>query len=103
MKSRRATAAPNQLFAPDAEITASDPTNADKLTGEGFTAAPTSAWTTGQNIWVGTYPFFWNGTAWTAGTAGGGTPAADLAVWRHKVRAAWPSVAITSLDVDTSA
>ena len=49
--------------------------------GEGFTAAPTSAWTTGQNIWVGAFPFYWNGTAWTAGTGGGGTPKANGGVW----------------------
>jgi starch phosphorylase len=36
-------------------------------------------------------------------TAGNGKLAAELAEWRRKVRAAWPSVAITSLDVDTSA
>ncbi len=36
-------------------------------------------------------------------SADDGKPAAELAAWRHKVRAAWPSVAITSLDVDTSA
>ena len=81
LSTNRATAAPNQMFAADAEITASDSTNAAKLTGEGFTAAPTSAWTTGQNIWVGTFPFFWNGTAWTAGTAGGGTAKANNGVW----------------------
>jgi starch phosphorylase len=32
-----------------------------------------------------------------------GAVAADLATWRQRVRSSWPSVAITSLDVDTSA
>jgi starch phosphorylase len=36
-------------------------------------------------------------------TADRGAPAADLAEWRRRVEAGWPSVAITSLDVDTSA
>jgi starch phosphorylase len=36
-------------------------------------------------------------------TADHGAPAADLAEWRRRVEAGWPSVAITSLDVDTSA
>ena len=49
--------------------------------GEGFVATPTSAWTTGQNIWVGAHAFYWNGTAWAAGTSGGGTPNANNGVW----------------------
>ncbi len=36
-------------------------------------------------------------------TADQGAPSADLAEWRRRVEAGWPSVAITSLDVDTSA
>ena len=36
-------------------------------------------------------------------TAEHGAPSVELATWRRRVQAAWPSVAITSLDVDTSA
>ena len=36
-------------------------------------------------------------------TADNGSLAAELAAWRRHVQASWPSVSITSLDVDTSA
>ena len=49
--------------------------------GEGFRANPQTAWTTGQNIWIGAYAFYWTGTAWAAGTAGGGTPKVNSGVW----------------------
>ena len=49
--------------------------------GEGFVAAPTSAWTTGQNIWIGEHAFYWNGTAWAAGTAGGGQAKNNNGLW----------------------
>jgi starch phosphorylase len=36
-------------------------------------------------------------------TAAKGALAVELAAWRRRVRASWPSVSITSLDVDSSA
>lgn len=66
-QSGRATASPGDTFPADPDITASDATNAGKLTGEGFVADPTTAWTTGQKITVGTFDFNWSGTAWAAG------------------------------------
>ena len=73
VSTNRATAAPGQGFAADTEITASDDANAAKLALETppFVAAPTSAWTTGQNIWIGPHAFYWNGTAWKPGTVQG--------------------------------
>jgi hypothetical protein len=67
--SARYYATPGTTFPADTQITASDSTNAAKLTGEGFkpAAANTANWTTGQKITVGTYDFNWNGTAWAAG------------------------------------
>ncbi|AAT88391.1 hypothetical protein ATY41_10700 [Leifsonia xyli subsp. xyli] len=61
-------AAPGMVFASDANITASDSANAAKLAGLGYAANPTSAWTTGQKITIGTYDFNWSGTGWAAGT-----------------------------------
>lgn len=58
---------PGSVFEADTQITAEDGTNAAKLAGEGFVAAPTSNWTVGQKITIGTYAFHWNGSAWTAG------------------------------------
>jgi hypothetical protein len=49
-------------------VTASDSTNAAKLTPLGYIASPTTAWTTGQKITVSGYQFNWSGTAWAAGT-----------------------------------
>jgi hypothetical protein len=48
-------------------ITASDSTNAARLTALGFVASPTSAWTTGQQISIGGFAFNWSGAAWAAG------------------------------------
>jgi hypothetical protein len=52
-------------------IVASDATNAARLAGLGFVAAPTSAWTTGQAISIGygagAFLFNWSGAAWAAG------------------------------------
>jgi hypothetical protein len=48
-------------------ITASDAPNAARLAGLGFTAEPTSAWTTGQKITVNGFQFNWAGSAWAAG------------------------------------
>jgi hypothetical protein len=65
----KAAAKPGDVFAPEATVTASDATAAALLTGLGFTAAPATAWTTGQKITVGTFDFHWSGTAWAAGSA----------------------------------
>jgi hypothetical protein len=64
---RRAAAAPGNTFESDPDITASDSTNAAKLAGEGFVALPLTAWTTGQQILVGSYAFNWTSSAWAAG------------------------------------
>lgn len=63
----RGAAAPGEIFPADPQITASDATNAAKLTGLGFVADPQSAWTAGQKITVGTFDFNWSGAAWAAG------------------------------------
>lgn len=63
LSTNRAAAAPNQMFASDPNITAADPDNASELIGEGFVATPNTAWTAGQNIWVGPYAFYWAGAA----------------------------------------
>ena len=57
------------------------PTTTTAGVGEGFATTPATAWTTGQNMWVGPHAFFWNGTAWAAGVAGGGTAKANNGVW----------------------
>lgn len=64
----RNAAAPNSHYTADPQITASDATNAARLAGEGFVAVPTSNWTAGQAMYVGGYAFYWNGSAWVAGT-----------------------------------
>ena len=38
-----------------------------KLTGLGYAASPTTAWTYGQKITIGLYDFNWSGTAWASG------------------------------------
>ncbi|QGZ16711.1 hypothetical protein PBI_DEWDROP_63 [Microbacterium phage Dewdrop] len=58
------TAFPGAVFPSFPTITASDATNAARLAPLGFVATPTTAWTAGQKITVGTYAFMWNGTAW---------------------------------------
>lgn len=63
----KGAAAPGAVFAAEATVTASDSTNAAKLASLGYVASPTTAWTTGQKITVGTWDFNWSGTAWAAG------------------------------------
>lgn len=62
----RATASPGDIFGEAPTILAQDGTNAAKLTGLGFTADPTSAWTVGQAILIGDFEFRWSGSAWAA-------------------------------------
>lgn len=65
-------AVPYSLYPAEPTITASDATNAAKLAGLGFVAAPQTAWTLMQYIAIdpaALYAFHWNGTAWTAGQA----------------------------------
>jgi hypothetical protein len=64
---RVAAAAPGTTYPAETDITASDAPNAAKLSGLGYNAVPTSAWTTGQKITIGTFDFNWSGTAWAAG------------------------------------
>lgn len=63
----RGQAAPGTVYPAEPTITASDATNAAKLTALGFVALPQTAWVTGQGITVGTFAFSWDGTAWDAG------------------------------------
>lgn len=65
----KGAAAPGNNFPAEATVTASNSTNAAKLAGLGYVATPTTAWTTGQKIQIGTYAFSWSGTAWAAGAA----------------------------------
>lgn len=60
-------AQPGSSFPAEPTVTASDSTNAAKLTGLGYVAYPTSAWTTGQQITIGGFAFSWTGAAWQAG------------------------------------
>ncbi|UDG78714.1 major tail protein [Microbacterium phage IndyLu] len=63
----KGNAQPGSTYPSEATVTASDSTNAAKLTGLGFVANPLTAWTTGQKITVGAFDFNWSGTAWAAG------------------------------------
>lgn len=63
----KGNAVPNNVYAAEPTVTASDSTNAAKLTGLGYVANPLTNWTTGQKITIGTFMFNWNGTAWVAG------------------------------------
>jgi hypothetical protein len=63
----KGAAKPGDVFPAEATVTASDATNAAKLAGLGYVASPTSNWTAGQKITVGTFDFNWSGTAWAAG------------------------------------
>lgn len=65
--SDKGSASPGDTFPAEATVTASDSTNAAKLAGLGYVANPLTAWTSGQQITVGTYAFNWSGTAWAAG------------------------------------
>jgi hypothetical protein len=65
----KGSAAPGNTYTTEATVTASDAPNAAKLAALGYVAVPTSAWTTGQHITVGTFEFHWDGTAWAAGVA----------------------------------
>jgi hypothetical protein len=65
----KSAAKPGDTFPAEATVTSSDATNAAKLTGLGFVAAPLTAWTAPQKITVGTFDFHWSGTAWTEGAA----------------------------------
>lgn len=63
------SASPGDKFWGERTILGENPAGAALLAGLGFVADPTSAWTTGQSIKVGTFDFNWNGTAWEAGVA----------------------------------
>jgi hypothetical protein len=63
----KGAAAPTNVFPAEPTVTASDSTNAAKLAALGYVANPTTAWTTGQKITIGTFDFNWSGTAWAAG------------------------------------
>jgi hypothetical protein len=61
--------AAGDAFPADPNVTASDATNAAKLSTLGYTAATPTAWTAGQGFTIGGYEFSWNGTTWAPGTA----------------------------------
>jgi hypothetical protein len=51
-------------------ITAQDAPNAAKLGPLGYVAQPTTAWPTGDGLYVNSnYRFYWTGTAWAPGLA----------------------------------
>lgn len=62
-------AAPGTVFPADANVTASDATNAGNLLALGYVAVPQSAWTIGQKISIASYDFHWDGSAWQPGAA----------------------------------
>lgn len=63
----KASSSPGDVFPAEPTVTAEDAPNAAKLAGLGYVAFPTTAWTTGQAITIGTFKFNWDGTAWAAG------------------------------------
>lgn len=63
----KGVAKPGTSYPTEATVTAEDATNAAKLTGLGYVANPTTAWTPGQCMTVGAYRFSWTSTAWAAG------------------------------------
>lgn len=63
----KAAAQPGDTFSAEPTVTAEDDTNAAKLSGLGYIASPTTAWSAGQSITLGVHEFTWNGTAWQAG------------------------------------
>ena len=66
-KPDKGAAAPGDVFPAEGTVSASDAQNAAKLAGLGYTAKPSTAWTTGQKITIGGYDFNWTGSAWAAG------------------------------------
>jgi hypothetical protein len=64
----KGAASPGDIFPAEPTITAQDPANAAKLTGLGYVADPQTAWTAGQQIVIGTWAFYWDGTAWVGGS-----------------------------------
>ena len=65
----KGAAKPGDVFPAEATVSAEDATNAGKLAGLGFVASPTTAWTAGQKIQVGTHSFHWDGTKFAPGAA----------------------------------
>lgn len=63
--------APGMKFPAEPTVTASDSTNAGKLSALGYAVTPTAgpAWTLGQKITIGNFDFHWAGSAWAAGAA----------------------------------
>jgi hypothetical protein len=59
----------SDLFPSETQITASDATNATKLTTLGYVPQSATAWTTGNKFSAGTpaHDFNWTGTAWAPG------------------------------------
>jgi hypothetical protein len=66
---KKGAAAPGNTFPSDSTITASDATNATKLTTNGYVAVPLTAWATAEKITVNGFDFHWSGTAWATGAA----------------------------------
>lgn len=65
----RGNAAPGDVYLYEPTVTASDGTNAAKLTPLGYITDPahTTAWLTGEFMTVNTFKFNWTGAAWAAG------------------------------------
>jgi hypothetical protein len=63
----KGAAAPGDVFGAESTVTASDAPNAAKLDGLGFVAAPTTTWTHGQKITIGTFDFYYGGSGTGSG------------------------------------
>lgn len=62
---------PGDTYPANVDITASSAPEASTLVSLGYVvaAAEVAAWGTGEFFTIGTYQFYWNGTAWAAGVA----------------------------------
>lgn len=60
---------PGDYFPPDGAVTAEDSTNAATLDDLGYLPFTVTAWVPGSYFTLGTFHFYWNGTAWGAGAA----------------------------------
>lgn len=63
----KSAATNGDVFLAETTVTAQDSTNAAKLAGLGYVASPTTNWTTGQKITIGSFLFSYQAGAWQAG------------------------------------
>lgn len=60
---------PGDVFSSNPSVTAQDAPNAAALVGLGYVVADTTAWAEGEFMTIGTFHFYWDGTAWQPGEA----------------------------------